>query len=129
MVKYYEKTKSNYSKDTDHLVTINRNGVWIKETKKDNLYIINADRLENDNLIDVSINVISKENIIKERIEAEKANISLNTWNIKNPKIFNFDKEGNISIKKKNIWNLSLFIMLEKLNNLFKNLDTISFLN
>ena len=34
MVKYYEKTKSNYSKDTDHLVTINRNGVWIKETKK-----------------------------------------------------------------------------------------------
>ena len=55
MVKYYEKTKSNYSKDTDHLVTINRNGVWIKENKKDSLYIINADRLENDNLIDVSI--------------------------------------------------------------------------
>ena len=45
MVKYYEKTKSNYSKDTDHLVTINRNGVWIKETKKNNLYIINADRI------------------------------------------------------------------------------------
>ena len=33
MVKFYEKTKSNYSKDTDHLVTINRNGVWIKENK------------------------------------------------------------------------------------------------
>ena len=33
MVKFYEKTKSNYSKDTDHLVTINRNGVWIKERK------------------------------------------------------------------------------------------------
>ena len=72
MVKYYEKTKSNYSKDTDHLVTINRNGVWIKETKENNLYIINADRLENNNLIDVSINIISNENIIK-RIEAEKA--------------------------------------------------------
>ena len=38
MVKYYEKTKSNYSKDTDHLVTINRNGVWIKE-KKNKIYI------------------------------------------------------------------------------------------
>ena len=33
MVKFYEKTKSNYSKDTDHLVTINRNGVWIKKEK------------------------------------------------------------------------------------------------
>ena len=76
MVKYYEKTKSNYSKDTDHLVTINRNGVWIKEKKENNLYIINADRLENNFLIDVSINVISNENIIKERIESEKANIS-----------------------------------------------------
>ena len=46
MVKYYEQTKSNYSKDTDHLVTINRNGVWIKEAKDDELFIINAKRLE-----------------------------------------------------------------------------------
>ena len=28
---YYEKTKSNYSKDIDHLVTFNKNGLWIKE--------------------------------------------------------------------------------------------------
>ena len=76
MVKYYEKTKSNYSKDTDHLVTINRNGVWIKEAKKkENLYIINADRLEKNNLINLSINIISNENTIK-KIESEKANIS-----------------------------------------------------
>ncbi len=128
MVKYYEKTKSNYSKDTDHLVTINRNGVWIKETKKDNLYIINADRLEKNYLIDVSINIVSKENIIKERIESEKANISLNLWNIENPKIFNFDKEGNIAIDKRENMEFSSFYNVEKLNNLFKNLDTISFI-
>ncbi len=128
MVKYYEKTKSNYSKDTDHLVTINRNGVWIKETQKDNLYIINADRLENNNLIDVSINIISMENIIKERIEAEKANISINNWDIKNPKIFNFDKEGNVTIKEEDSIEFSSFYNVEKLNNLFKNLDTISFI-
>ena len=65
MVKYYEKTKSNYSKDTDHLVTINRNGVWIKELRENNLYIINADRLENNYLIDVSINIISNEISLK----------------------------------------------------------------
>ncbi len=128
MVKYYEKTKSNYSKDTDHLVTINRNGVWIKETKNNNFFIINANRLENEHLIDVSINIISKENIIKKRIESEKANISLNNWNIKNPKIFNFDKEGNITISEKESLEFVSFYNVEKLNNLFKNLDTISFM-
>ena len=40
MVKYYEQTKSNYSKDTDHLVTINRNGVWIKENQKKILLLL-----------------------------------------------------------------------------------------
>ncbi len=128
MVKYYEKTKSNYSKDTDHLVTINRNGVWIKETKKNNLYIINADRLENNNLINVSISVITSENILNQRIESEKADISLNKWKIKNPKIFNFDKDGNVNIDEKDSIDFDSFYNVEKLNNLFKNLDTISFL-
>ena len=71
MVKYYEKTKSNYSKDTDHLVTINRN-IDDKGYKQDNLYIINADRLENNNLVDVSINIISNQNIIVKRRKAKK---------------------------------------------------------
>ena len=31
MVKYYEKTKSEYSLDIDHLVTINKNGLWIRK--------------------------------------------------------------------------------------------------
>ena len=128
MVKYYEKTKSNYSKDTDHLVTINRNGVWIKENKKDNLYIINADRLENNFLIDVSINVISNKNILKERIESKKADISLNTWKIENPKIFNFDEDGNMNFDKTENMKYQSFYNVEKLNSLFKNLDTISFL-
>ena len=31
MSKYYEKTKSNYSRDIDHLVSFNKNGLWIKK--------------------------------------------------------------------------------------------------
>ena len=31
MSKYYEKTKSKYARDIDHLVTFNKNGLWIKE--------------------------------------------------------------------------------------------------
>ena len=128
MVKYYEKTKSNYSRDTDHLVTINRNGVWIKEKKGNNLYIINADRLDNNHLLNVSINIIYKDNIIKKRIEAEKANILSNNWDMRNIKIFNFDEESNVIIKNKENLVFSSFYNVEKLNNLFKNLDTISFI-
>ncbi len=128
MVKYYEKTKSNYSKDTDHLVTINRNGVWIRENQKENLVVINAKRLEKNYLIDVSINIISKNNLIKKRIEAEKANVSNNMWTIENPKIFKFDKIGNIDFKNEDQINFTSFYNIEKLNSLYKNLDTISFL-
>ena len=34
MSKYYEKIKANYSKDIDHLVSFNKNGLWIKENLK-----------------------------------------------------------------------------------------------
>ena len=31
MLRFYEKTKSQYAKDIDHLVSFNKNGLWIKE--------------------------------------------------------------------------------------------------
>ena len=96
MVKYYEQTKSNYSKDTDHLVTINRNGVWIKEKQNSDLVIINADKLENNFLLDISINIISEENLIQKRIEAKKANVVDNLWILENPKIFKFNANSTL---------------------------------
>ena len=46
MSKYYEKTKSNYSRDIDHLVTFNNNGLWIKESNDNNERIISAESIE-----------------------------------------------------------------------------------
>ena len=46
----------------------------------------------------------------------------------KKSKIFNFDKEGNISIDSKKNMEFNSFYNVQKLNNLFKNLDTISFI-
>ena len=45
MSKYYEKTKSNYSRDIDHLVTFNKNGLWIKENLNNRQRIIAAKNL------------------------------------------------------------------------------------
>ena len=46
---------------------------------------------------------------------------------LKKAKIFNFDKEGNVTIKNKEYTDFISFYNVDKLNNLFKNLDTISF--
>ena len=53
--KYYEKTKSNYSRDIDHLVTFNKNGLWIKENLPNGSRIISAAKPEGKTLLDVSI--------------------------------------------------------------------------
>jgi len=50
LVKYFETEKAQYSIDVDHLVSVNRNGVWIKETDDMGYKIINAENLKNDNL-------------------------------------------------------------------------------
>ena len=42
-------------------------------------------------------------------------------------KIFNFDKTGNVEIENKDHIEFISFYNVEKLNSLFKNLDTISF--
>ena len=45
MSKYYEKTKSNYSRDIDHLVTFNKNGLMDKRKFKIKQRIISAQNL------------------------------------------------------------------------------------
>ena len=55
MSKYYEKTKSIYSKDIDHLVSFNNNGLWIKENLDQGYRIITANQYNNENLNNVII--------------------------------------------------------------------------
>ena len=42
MTQFYEKTKSEYARDIDHLITFNKNGLWIKESLKDGERIVTA---------------------------------------------------------------------------------------
>ena len=55
MSKYYEKTKSNYSRDIDHLVTFNNNGLWIKDNIDGQTNIINASKIDGEFLVEASI--------------------------------------------------------------------------
>ena len=75
MSKYYEKTKSNYSKDIDHLITFNKNGLWIREKLDAQQRIISADKPEEFNLININIFHLDEKSKLIEKINAKSANI------------------------------------------------------
>ena len=60
LVKFYEKTKSDYARDIDHLVAFNKNGLWIKETLNNNERIITASNPEGFEIFEVNIYELNK---------------------------------------------------------------------
>ena len=89
MSKYYEKTKANYSRDIDYLLSYTKNGLWIKENLKDKQRIITAKKPEGYKLIDVKIFHYDNDSFLFEKIVAKEANIEMNEWVLKNVSKFN----------------------------------------
>ena len=128
MSKYYEKTKSNYSRDIDHLVTFNKNGLWIKENLPLRQRIISALKPEDFNLLDVTIFHLDKKSNLLEKIVANKANVKNNLWILEDVKIFKPSKGVLIQEKFKR-YEIESIYNYEKINSLFKNFDTMSFID
>ena len=127
MSTFYEKTKSNYSKDIDHLVNFNKNGLWIKEEITDKKRIISAERPEGYNLINLKIFHFNEDSTLIEKIFAESAYIKNNIWVLSNVKIHKL--RDNIVVKENfNEYRINSIYNFNKINNLFKNFDTLSFL-
>jgi len=128
MSKYYEKTKSDYSKDIDHLITFNKNGLWIKEILNSNEErIIFAKKAKNNYLEDVTIFFFDKDFELKKKIFSENAYIENNDWSLKNVTVFKFDAE--LKFEKFKTIELNSIYTYEKISNLFKNTHTISFVD
>ncbi len=128
MAKYYEITKSNYSRDIDHLVTFNKNGLWIKENFKTGNRIISADKPEGKNLINVTIFHLDNDSNLKEKIYSKKANIKDNLWILEDVTILK-PIDGIFEIENINVYEINSIYNYEKINSLFKNFDTLSFIN
>ena len=126
MIRYYEEIKSRHSRDTDHLFTITKNGLWIKEISGPISNIITAGTFKNSSLSDVSIFQIKGDSLIK-RIEAKEADISSNTWVLKKVKTYYFNED--IEITEEDEIRFYSIYDIKKINNLYKNLDTISFIS
>ncbi len=127
MAKYYEKTKSQYARDIDHLVTFNKNGLWIKEKLKNGDRIITAKKPDGFNLIEVSIFHFNENYNLKEKIFAKNVNIKSNKWLLNDVVVFK--PSDNIFIKEElNSYEINSIYNHEKIVSLFNNSDTMSFL-
>ncbi len=126
-VKYYEDIKGRYDLDKSHLASINSNGIWIREKDGNNINIIKSERLEGDQLINISIYKFNENYILSSRIDASEARISENPWILQNGRKIDFKKENKtqefLTFKFESTFNV------DKLNSIYSNLDTVSFFN
>ena len=105
MVKYYEQTKSEYSKDIDHLVSINKNGLWTKENLSTGHRIISADEIEKNMLKEITIFDLDKDYNLIQKIYSKTADISKNKWDLKEVLILKFD-DGIVIEKYKDSYSI-----------------------
>ena len=126
LVKFYESEKAKYSRDVDHLIAINKNGLWLKENTSNGKNLIYAKKIKKNNLENLSIYIFNNDNQMIKRIDAEYAVISNNPWQIRNADV------NDISTSTSQFYTSYTFTSentLDRISNLYKNLNTISFLN
>ena len=127
MMKYYEQTKSQFSRDIDHLVSINKNGLWIKESINTGSRIISADETRNNIIENVVIFNLDGNNNIINKIYSKTANISKNQWDLRDVLINTFEDGISVQNSLKEYSIVSKY-NYDKISSLFKNFDTMSFL-
>ena len=120
----YLLIKNQYSEDNKYLAVITENGLWIKDEINNGINIINANKVDNEFLLNVSITQFNKNFEILRIIQSNKVDISTFDWKIFKPIILDTNIENN----EKEIILKSNFD-LKKINSLFSNLSSLSIID
>ena len=72
--------KNSYTNDDKYLAVISENGLWIKDQINNNINIINASKVDNEFLLDVSITQFNNDFKILRIIKSNKVDISSYEW-------------------------------------------------
>ena len=119
----YLDYKNKYSSDNKYLAVVTNNGLWIKDYVDQNKIIINADKIDNNYLLNVTISEFDNNFNLLQIIKSEKADIKSNNWILNNVKII----KENLN-EEKNIVTIYSNFNYEKISNLFSNLSSLSLL-
>ncbi len=127
LIKYYEKTKSSYARDLDHLVTVNKNGLWIKETLNNKERIITSSNPDTNIISNVKIFELNQNFNLKRKIVAKTANIKSSNWILNDVEIYDFE-DGVLKKDLKSNYTIRSIYNYNNIISLFNNSDTFSFL-
>ena len=116
--------KNSYTNDDKYLAVITENGLWIKDQINNNINIINANKVDNEFLVDVSITQFNKDFKILRIIKSNKVDISSYEWIVIKPKILEND-ESSFQDQIKLMSNFDL----KKINSLFSNLYSLTIID
>ena len=117
----YLEIKNNFTSDNKYLAVITENGFWIKDEIDQTLSITSAEKINNELLMKVSIVQFDKNFNLLQSIHSDEVNIKSKNWIVKNAIISKDNKS-----KKVEFLNVKSNFDLEKINNLFSNLSSMS---
>ncbi len=117
----YLLIKNKYSDDNKYLAVITENGLWIKDEIDNKINIINADGVDGEFLLGVSITQLNKKFEVINIIQSNKIDISSFKWKIFDPLILKNNEERKI-----NEMLLQSNFNIKKINSLFSNLSSLT---
>ena len=117
----YLLIKNSYSNDNKYLAVVTENGLWIKDEINSNISIINANKVNDNFLLDVSITRFNKDFDVIELIQSKKVDISSKNWKIFNPTLLKSNVKSVL-----NEMTMESNFDLQKINNLFSNLSSLT---
>lgn len=119
----YLKIKNEYTKDGKYLAVITKNGLWIRDSYDGENFIVNAEKIQENYLLNASITKFDKNFEMKENIISSKIDIKNNIWILHNAVIM-----GNNNFSKNvDQYKFNTNFNFEKINSLFSDLTSLTF--
>tara|TARA_B110000008_G_scaffold151685_1_gene152962 strand:+ start:1555 stop:2628 length:1074 start_codon:yes stop_codon:yes gene_type:complete len=117
----YLDSKNNYTSDYKYLAVVTNNGLWIKDSFNSKTSIINASKINNTFLEDVSITEMDDEYNVIRHIQGKKADILSKNWLIYDATIYKGNEKSNKELLK-----VYSNFDYERVQSMFSNLSSLS---
>ena len=118
----YLDLKNAHSDDNKYLAVITKNGLWIKDKINNYNYVVNASKIEDNFLKEVSIFKFNNQFELVETILSSQIDVSKKNWVIKRPMI----SKENQNINLMEDINILTHFDTKKINSLFRNLTSLN---
>ena len=118
---HYLQIKNEFTSDNKYLAVVTENGLWMKDEIHGKINIINADKINKNLLINVSIVQFDKNFNLLQSIESNEVDVKSKFWIIKNPIVTKNNTTNNLEFI-----NINSNFDIEKISNLFSNLSSMS---